>query len=182
MKKIRTLIVDDELLARDRMRQLLQNEAEVEIIGECSDGRMAVATIQQQSPDLVFLDVQMPKRDGFEVLSELKREERPVVIFVTAYDQYAIRAFEFCAMDYLLKPFRDARFLAALARAKAEVRKARTIDVGQKVELLLNHVRALGLPTPVVSPGPAAEAPVAEAPVAEAPTAEAPASTSTEEV
>ncbi len=85
----------------------------------------ALAAIRTQRPDLVFLDVQMPKKDGFTVLAELKPEDRPAVIFVTAYDQYAIEAFAICAIDYLLKPFRDARFVAALARAKAEIRRER---------------------------------------------------------
>jgi two-component system LytT family response regulator len=143
MIKIRTLIVDDEPLARGGIESLLAKDTEIEVIGACADGLTAIGAIRAQRPDLVFLDVQMPKRDGFEVLAELKREERPVVIFVTAYDQYAIRAFEYCAIDYLLKPFRDSRFGTALSRAKADVRKARASDVGQKVEQLLDHVRAL---------------------------------------
>ena len=87
MKKIRTLIVDDEPLAREGIIAMLADDSEVEVIGTCADGQTALTAIRNQRPDLVFLDVQMPKRDGFEVLTELKREERPVVIFVTAYDQ-----------------------------------------------------------------------------------------------
>ena len=142
MKKIRVLIVDDEPLAREGIAAMLQGDAEVEIIGTCADGQTALTAIRTQRPDLVFLDVQMPKRDGFAVLAELKPEERPAIIFVTAYDQYAIQAFEICAIDYLLKPFRDARFAAALARAKTSIRQAREGDVGRRMEELLEHMRA----------------------------------------
>ena len=141
MKKIRTLVVDDEPLARDGVLAMLNHDPEVEIIGTCADGQSALATIRAQRPDLVFLDIQMPRRDGFAVLAELKPEERPAIIFVTAYDQYAIRAFEICAIDYLLKPFRDVRFAAALARAKAGIRQARESDMGRKLEQLLDYMR-----------------------------------------
>ena len=141
MKKIRTLVVDDEPLARDGVLAMLNHDPEVEIIGTCADGQSALATIKAQRPDLVFLDIQMPRRDGFAVLAELKPEERPAIIFVTAYDQYAIRAFEICAIDYLLKPFRDVRFAAALARAKAGIRQARESDMGRKLEQLLDYMR-----------------------------------------
>lgn len=141
MKKIRTLIVDDEPLAREGIAAMLQNDAEIEIIGTCPDGQSALTAIRAQRPDLVFLDVQMPKRDGFAVVAELKAEERPAIIFITAYDQYAIRAFEICAVDYLLKPFRDARFLAALGRAKAGIRHLREETVGRRLEQLLDHMR-----------------------------------------
>lgn len=141
MKKIRTLVVDDEPLARDGVVAMLQADAEIEVIGTCSDGQSALSTIRAQRPDLVFLDVQMPRRDGFAVLDELKPGERPAVIFVTAYDQYAIRAFEICAVDYLLKPFRDVRFAGALARAKSGIRQAQESDMGQKMEQLLDYMR-----------------------------------------
>src|SRR6478735_7160249 len=137
MKKIRVLVVDDEPLAREGVLAMIQNDPELEIIGTAPDGQVALQVIRAQRPDLVFLDVQMPKRDGFAVLAELKLEERPAIIFVTAYDQYAIRAFEICAIDYLLKPFRDARFAAALARAKKEVRQARAAELGEKVDQLI---------------------------------------------
>jgi two-component system LytT family response regulator len=143
MTKIRTLVVDDEPLAREGIIAMLARDSEIELIGTCADGQSALATIRAQRPDLVFLDVQMPKRDGFEVLAELKREELPQVIFVTAYDQYAIRAFDACAIDYLLKPFRDARFAAALAKAKTEIRRTRVMGLGEKVEELLGYVKAL---------------------------------------
>jgi two-component system LytT family response regulator len=142
MKKIRVLVVDDEPLARDGVIAMLKDDPEIEVIGTCADGQSALQAIRTQRPELVFLDVQMPKRDGLAVLAELKPEERPAVIFVTAYDQYAIQAFEIHAMDYLLKPFRDARFAAALARAKTGIRQAREGDVGRRLEQLLEHMRA----------------------------------------
>src|SRR5215510_3977590 len=103
--KIRTLIVDDEELARERLRQLLQNQPEIELIGECADGNEAVAAIQKHSPELVFLDIQMPELDGFGVLEAINTEPSPVIVFVTAHDKFALRAFEVHAVDYLLKPF-----------------------------------------------------------------------------
>jgi two-component system LytT family response regulator len=118
--KIRTLIVDDEALARDRLRQLLEAEAGIEIIGECADGREAVAAIRGASPDLVFLDVQMPELDGFGVLEALASQPMPLIVFVTAYDKFALRAFEVHAVDYLLKPFDRQRFQAALQHAMAQ--------------------------------------------------------------
>jgi len=142
MKKIRVLVVDDEPLAREGVLAMIQNDSELDVLGVATDGQLALQMIRAQRPDLVFLDVQMPKRDGFAVLAELKAEERPAIIFVTAYDQYAIRAFEICAIDYLLKPFRDARFAAALARAKAGIRQTREGDVGRRMEQLLEHMRA----------------------------------------
>src|SRR5204863_8628232 len=108
--KIRTLIVDDEAPARARIRQLLKTESDFEIVGECANGRQAVAAIQKQRPDLVFLDVQMPRLGGFEVCAAIAGEAMPLVIFVTAYDHYALQAFEVHAMDYLLKPFDRERF------------------------------------------------------------------------
>lgn len=109
---IRALIIDDEPLARERLRHLLAKEADMEIIGECADGDSAVRAIRRMSPDLVFLDVQMPGRDGFAVLEAL--DQLPAIIFVTAYDQHALKAFEFHALDYLLKPFDRKRFSKTL--------------------------------------------------------------------
>lgn len=117
--KLRVLIVDDERICRSGLARLLDADPQVEIAGECANGLDAVAAIRVQRPDLVFLDIQMPEMDGFEVLRSLAPEETPRVVFVTAYDQYAIRAFEVHALDYLLKPFPDERFWAALTRAKA---------------------------------------------------------------
>ena len=115
--KIRVLVVDDEPLARERLRKLLEKEPEIELIGECADGASAVQTIRSQSPDLVFLDVQMPELDGFGVLSQLGRDKTPAVVFTTAHDQFALKAFEIHAADYLLKPFGKDRFQTALRRA-----------------------------------------------------------------
>jgi two-component system LytT family response regulator len=154
MTKIRTLVIDDEPLAREGIIAMLARDSEIELIGTCADGQSALTTIRAQRPDLVFLDIQMPKRDGFEVLAELKREELPQVIFVTAYDKYAIQAFDVCAIDYLLKPFRDARFAAALVKAKGEIRRTRAVGLGEKVEELLGYVKSLtrtGTP-PAASP------------------------------
>src|SRR4051812_31776763 len=116
--KIRALIVDDEQLARQRVRLLLGEDSDVEVIGESEDGFEAVDQIQATRPDLVFLDVQMPEMDGFEVLRRVPQALLPVVIFTTAYDQHALRAFEVNALDYLLKPFKPTRFKEAVQRAR----------------------------------------------------------------
>jgi len=120
--KVRTLIVDDEELARQRLHQLLTEQPEIELLGECADGREAVAAIQKQAPDLIFLDIQMPELDGFAVLDALDLEPMPVIVFVTAHDKFALRAFEVHALDYLLKPFDRERFESALRRALDQVR------------------------------------------------------------
>jgi two-component system LytT family response regulator len=130
--KITCIIVDDEQLARDLLREYLQNLPEIEIIGECSQGKDAVEMIDAKQPDLIFLDVQMPGMTGFEVLDAIEHD--PYVIFVTAYDQYAIKAFEKNAVDYLLKPLDQDRFKAAVERAIARM-KAEQNNVG---ELLRN--------------------------------------------
>src|SRR2546425_7228841 len=114
--KLRTLIVDDELLSRKKIRAFLQGHPEFQVVGECADGEQALAAICAQRPDLIFLDVQIPGRDGFEVLDCLTDRFLPEVIFVTAFDKYAVRAFEVRALDYLLKPFNKARFAQALNR------------------------------------------------------------------
>ena len=119
--KIRTLIVDDEPLARSNIAVLLRNDPEIQMIGECGSGTEALAEIRVGRPDLLFLDVQMPECDGFDVLEMLGSDLPPAVIFVTAYDQYALRAFEAGALDYLLKPFDNARFELALTRAKQRI-------------------------------------------------------------
>jgi two-component system LytT family response regulator len=124
MTKLTVLIVDDERICRSGILRLLATDPEIEIAGECANGLDAVAAIRGQRPGLVLLDIQMPEMDGFEVLRALAPEEIPAVIFVTAYDQYAIRAFEVNALDYLLKPFSDERFARALARAKAAPRQS----------------------------------------------------------
>lgn len=143
MKKIRTLIVDDESLARDRLRQLLQNEPEVELIGECSDGHTAVATIQQQAPDLIFLDVQMPELDGFGVAEAVGAGGGPVIVFVTAHDQFALRAFEVHAVDYLLKPFDRDRFQKALRRAIEQVKQSAGRALAERQAAIIAELKAL---------------------------------------
>jgi len=119
--KIRTLIVDDEALARRRILSLLKSDPSFEVVTECADGRTAIRAIAQHKPSLVFLDVQVPEVDGFGVLEALAPTHMPAVIFVTAYDQYAVKAFDAQAIDYLLKPFKQERFLEALARAKSRI-------------------------------------------------------------
>jgi two-component system, LytTR family, response regulator LytT len=123
VNKIRALVVDDEPIARERVLSLLQQEEDVEVVGECGDGSQAVSAIQHQTPDLVFLDVQMPGLGGFEVARRLleREDDGPVFVFVTAFDQHAIEAFEVNAVDYLLKPVEAARLEQALQRARKRV-------------------------------------------------------------
>ena len=139
--KIRALIVDDEPLARRRIRRMLAHHADVEIIGDSANGRDAILMIRDQAPDLVFLDVLMPEMDGFAVLESLDAEAMPLIIFVTAYDQYALRAFDVYALDYLLKPFDRQRFDKALQRAKARLANERS-DINQRALALLEELRA----------------------------------------
>jgi two-component system LytT family response regulator len=135
--KIRTVIVDDEPLARERLRDLLRAEPDLEITAECANGRDAVAAIRHHAPDLVFLDVQMPELDGFGVLAELAGGPLPAVVFVTAHDQFALRAFEVHAVDYLLKPFDRERFQTALRRAVERIERQQTGELGQRLTALL---------------------------------------------
>ena len=139
--KIRTLIVDDEPLARERIRQLLHKEPDIDILGECADGRNAVAAIGQYKPDLVFLDVQMPELDGFGVLEQLDRRAMPAIVFVTAYDEFALRAFEVHALDYLLKPFDSGRFKQALECARQRIQRQPTEDLSLRVCELLADLK-----------------------------------------
>ena len=119
--KIRALVVDDEPLARSNLTVLLRRDPEIDVVRECGSGMDALAEIRSSKPDLVFIDVQMPECDGFDVLEMLGRDLPPAVVFVTAYDQYALRAFEAGALDYLMKPFDNARFNRALDRAKERI-------------------------------------------------------------
>ena len=125
MTRIRTLIVDDEPIARARVLSLLNEESDIEVVGECSNGPDAVSTIAEKAPDLVFLDVQMPEIDGFGVLASVARDRMPEVIFVTAHDKYALKAFEVHAQDYLLKPFDPDRLFDAYRRAAERIRQSR---------------------------------------------------------
>jgi len=135
---IRTLIVDDEPLARDAIRLRLKDEPDVDVVGEAATGPAAVALIENALPDVVFLDVQMPGMDGFEVLDKVASTWLPIVVFVTAYDRYALKAFETHALDYLLKPFTRDRFQAALERARAAFANAGDPSAQRGLVKLLN--------------------------------------------
>jgi two-component system LytT family response regulator len=140
---IRAVIVDDEVLARDAIRLRLKNEPDIEIVGEAADGGDAVEMLRDLHPDLVFLDVQMPVMDGFEVVEKVASEHLPIVVFVTAYDRYALRAFDTHALDYLLKPFTARRFHEAIDRARLEVARAGDHETHQRlIELLEERRRA----------------------------------------
>ena len=147
-RAIRTLIVDDEQMARASIRVLLGGDPEIELVGECASGVDAVTAIAARSPDLVFLDVQMPRMNGFEVLEAVGDNRRFVVVFVTAYDSYALEAFDVQALDYVLKPFDDRRFHRAVERAKDRIRHARLDHLATE---LVNAVS--GTPS-VERPGP----------------------------
>lgn len=143
--RIRAIICDDEPLARDCVRLALADDREVEIVAECEDGEAAVGAIRRLRPELMFLDVQMPGLDGFDVLAALSPAERPVVVFITAYDAHALRAFEMHAVDYLLKPFTDARFRDAVAHAKEQVRM-RDGALSTRIDQLVRaHMHEMGV-------------------------------------
>jgi two-component system, LytTR family, response regulator len=141
-KRIRAVIVDDEPLARRRIRRMLAHDPEVDVVGDCGNGGDAVTTIKNLNPNLLFLDVQMPEIDGFDVLESIESERMPFVIFVTAYDQYALRAFEVSAVDYLVKPFDRARFEVALKRAKARLALEHGSDFSHQTLALLEELKA----------------------------------------
>jgi two-component system, LytTR family, response regulator len=138
---IRAIIVDDAPLARQRLSQLLADQPDVEVVAECATGEAAIEAIRTLRPDLLFLDIQMPELDGFGVMAAVGTGAVPVVIFVTAYDQFALRAFEAHALDYLLKPFDDERFEAALDRARNTIRQHREGDLDRRMRALLQEVR-----------------------------------------
>ena len=138
--KIRTLIVDDEPLAREWVRNGLQNEPDVEVIGECGDGFEAVKTIAAEKPDLVLLDVQMPGLDGFGVLASVDPDNLPAVVFVTAFDRYALKAFEAHAVDYLMKPFSGERLHQAVERARAAIDRSASKDLKTQLRALLDDI------------------------------------------
>lgn len=139
----RTLLVDDEPLGRDRLRTLLSGETDIEIIGECADGPEALSAIRQHRPDLVFLDIQMPGMDGFDVLAALGPKKLPAIVFVTAYDEHALRAFDARALDYLLKPASRQRLRQALDRVRAQAGKSP--DETAVRELLAARPRRIGI-------------------------------------
>jgi two-component system LytT family response regulator len=146
VEKIRALIVDDEPIARRGIRQLLRTEPDVEIVGECADGREAVAAIEERKPDLIFLDVQMPLMGGFGVVETVGAENLPAVVFVTAYDEHAIRAFEVNALDYLLKPVDPERFQKTLARVRAQAGASKAQRLDHKLSALLRSLDELKAP------------------------------------
>ena len=139
---IRVLIVDDEPGARRRLKRLLSREADIEIVDQVGTGRKAVAAIGALKPDLVFLDVQMPGITGIDVVREVGSDRMPAVIFVTAYDQYAVKAFDLAAIDYLLKPFDDERFEQALARARRHLARHTTNDLQDRLNALLQAIKS----------------------------------------
>lgn len=142
MQKIRALVVDDERIAREGICMHLASEPDVEIIGECANGIDAVSIIQERLPDLVFLDVQMPGLDGFGVVEAVGSERMPTVIFVTAYDKYALRAFDIHALDYLLKPFDGERFSTALERARVQINQASGEGINNQLLSLLADIKS----------------------------------------
>jgi two-component system LytT family response regulator len=139
---VRAVIADDEPLARTKLRLLLDSEAEIRVVAECHNGAQTLAAIRSCRPDLLLLDIQMPDLDGFQVLGEISPKEMPVVIFTSAYDQYAIRAFEANALDYLLKPFDQSRLHQAIERARLELRKSRDREITHRILDLLSQVRS----------------------------------------
>ena len=141
---IRALIVDDEPLARERIRHLLRGVDDVDVVGECRNGKAAVEAVRTKGPDLVFLDVQMPELDGFGVLEQLDPAEIPAVVFVTAYDRYAIEAFEVHALDYLLKPFDRDRFLKTVQRVRDHLRARNGTALPGRLQALLEDLSARG--------------------------------------
>ncbi len=140
--KLRALIVDDEPLARRGLLRFLKDDPEIEVLAQCGDGQSAVAAILGKRPDLLFLDVQMPEMDGFEVVRRIGAEKMPATIFVTAYERYALRAFEASAIDYLLKPVGKARFEKALARAKERIAEKANRDAAQHIITMLARFKA----------------------------------------
>jgi len=141
-RKIRALIVDDESLAREALLVMLDDDPEIEVIAECRNGGEAVTVIREQSPDVVFLDIQMPEMDGFQVVEEVGAMQMPVTIFVTAYDKHALRAFEAHALDYLLKPFDHERFSTALQRAKTLVRQQKLGEISEGLFAVLRDLKS----------------------------------------
>jgi two-component system LytT family response regulator len=139
---IRTIISDDEPLAREKLRILLASEADVRIVAECRDGRQTIDALQTYKPHLLLLDIQMPGADGFQVLSSIPADDMPLVVFTTAYDQYAIRAFEIHAVDYLLKPFDHERLHKAIERTRTEFLKTTDREMTQRILDLLADRRA----------------------------------------
>jgi two-component system, LytTR family, response regulator len=142
LEPIAVLVADDELPARQRLMDLLRRDDQVASVSEASDGQTAVEMIQRQNPDLLFLDVQMPELDGLAVIDAIGAAQMPLTVFVTAYDQHAIRAFDANALDYLLKPFSDERFEATMARAKARLDERSMKEFGRRVMKMVSATPA----------------------------------------
>jgi two-component system LytT family response regulator len=145
---VRVVIADDERLARQKLRLFLESESNVAIVAECQDGRQTISAINCFRPDVLLLDIQMPDLDGFQVLNEIPPQDIPVVIFTSAYDQYAIRAFEAHALDYLLKPFDQERLHQAIERARVELLKSGDREITHRLMELLSDLRAKSTTTP----------------------------------
>lgn len=139
--KIKTLIVDDEPLARDRVKRFLRDVSDIRVIGECGNGVEAIEAIKEHKPDLVFLDIQMPEKNGFEVVKALDPKTMPSVIFVTAYDQYALQAFDVHALDYLLKPFNRERLHRAVAHAREQIEHKSLGNIDERLASLIADIR-----------------------------------------
>jgi two-component system LytT family response regulator len=139
---IRTVIVDDEPLSRELLRGMLEQESDISLVGEFQDGREAVAGIRSLKPDLVFLDIQMPEHNGFQVIAELGAAPLPAIVFVTAYDRYAVQAFEVHALDYLLKPFDEERLGAALRHARERLSQPDRSDTSRRILTMLEQLTA----------------------------------------
>jgi two-component system LytT family response regulator len=142
--RVRVLVVDDEPVAREHLRRLLADDREVEVTGDCGNGRDAIEAIRTHTPDLVLLDIQMPEVDGFGVIDAVGTTQMPLVIFVTAYDDYAVDAFRVSALDYLLKPIDGERLGAALARAKTQLRLGRPAENADRLAALMRQMETRG--------------------------------------
>lgn len=146
--KIRALIVDDEPIARKGIRRELELDPDLEIVGECASGRDAVSFIRLREPDLVFLDLQMPELGGFGVVEEVGVERMPTVVFVTAFDEFALKAFEMHALDYILKPFNSERFQKTLRRAKAQINRTNVKELNERLLSVIEDSRLARKPDP----------------------------------
>ena len=142
MRKIRALIADDESLARNRLKRLLQIVDEMEIVGECKNGEETIQAVRELSPDVLFLDIQMPGMDGFQVLESLVSGKLPYIVFVTAYDQYVLKAFEVFALDYLLKPFNEERLLRSVRRVQDRLDVQERVELSEKIQSLLEEIQS----------------------------------------
>src|SRR3954468_12844341 len=143
-RKLRTLLVDDETLSRRGLELRLRVANDIEIVGQCTNGREALESIRELKPDLVFLDIQMPGLSGFDVLAELQPHELPMIVFVTAYDRFAVQAFEARAIDYVLKPVDDARLAATLTHVRELVEQRTAVNERNQLVNLLAELRGSG--------------------------------------